>query len=445
MKAMFAILAIVSVAPLTYAEQSSWIPTSDTYRSGFEICEKDNADPKEIARRLFVPVDYKQPEREKTSIYYWLHKPFNESLPTAVFISGGPGDTSHNTSFDVPGWNIVFFDQRGNTCSRPENFNNYLSPSFYSSENTARDIEEIRRDLKIAQISVYGVSYGTVPAQIYAHFFPAATRSLVLEGIVHEGGQALIAPERKKELLQQYFDQQPENLRSKILDLANIEPLWFSGLASNSLYQDDPFFTLDHLLGYIFALEQKEALNFIANFLPRAPTPSTYGFDHVMMGMIGCQELGMNIANLSSHLKFKDGIFVPSEQNHFYGFYCIPLGLETVESKIYDSKNYPSKVPVTYIQGLLDGATTADAAIKHFKVSRSRQKQLVLVGKGGHLPLFGTLNSGYNQGSAAVLLRQEFLGHALSGATVSKNILQDLKKATDLNWKLWSPAESSLF
>lgn len=419
----------------SYAQPESWIPTPTTYRSGVEICGKNEALTKELWKRVEVPINYSLPESNKTSIYYWLTKPFDSSLPTAIFINGGPGETSHGTHFDLPGWNVVFFDQRGNTCSRPQNLTDYLDLQFYSSENTARDIEAIRKDLGSSRISLYGVSYGTVPAQIYAHLFPMSTQAIVLEGIVYRGGELLISPARKRTLLQSYFDNLPDQKKKMILKLSDDSPIWFSAVAGNSLYQDDPLFTLTHLLNYILELPYEDGLHFVSSFVPQAPTTSPFGFDHVVLGMIGCKELGMNMPRLSSHLVFINEVLSPSQKNHFYEQYCTPLGFDPTKSKLYESVIYPSKAPVTYIQGLLDGATTADAAFLHYRSAISKHKNLIVVGKGGHLPVFALLGSGYSKGTEAVLQRQSLLLHALSGTIVPKKVLEDLTISTQLKWR----------
>src|SRR5262249_44122970 len=50
--------------------------------------------------------------------------------------------------------------------------------------DAAADLEEVRRRLGYARISLYGVSYGTRMAQAYMRRYPSRVRSAVLDGVV---------------------------------------------------------------------------------------------------------------------------------------------------------------------------------------------------------------------------------------------------------------------
>ena len=55
---------------------------------------------------------------------------------------------------------------------------------FYSTENTARDMDAIRAALGDEQISFLGVSYGTYLGATYATMFPDRVRAMVLDSVV---------------------------------------------------------------------------------------------------------------------------------------------------------------------------------------------------------------------------------------------------------------------
>ncbi len=63
-----------------------------------------------------------------------------------------------------------------------------LARDFYSSKDSAEDIESIRQALGVDRVTVFGVSYGTYVAQLYARLFPATTASLVLDSVVPASG-----------------------------------------------------------------------------------------------------------------------------------------------------------------------------------------------------------------------------------------------------------------
>lgn len=385
---------------------------------------------------LKVPIDYKHPESGLTSLYAWTHKPFDTALPTVIFVSGGPGEVAHGSSLDIPGWNVVFFDQRGISCSKPDQKELYLKADFYSSENTARDIDEIRKVLDLAQISVYGVSYGTVPAHLYGHFFPDSARSVVLEGVIFEGGTKLMEPERRLKLLQRFFNSLPLNTQERILALSNhpqIAPNWFSNVGMMMLYLDNSLAAFKTFLENIIGSDES-AIAVLQSFEKTNPEDQEFGFGHVMMGMVGCQELGMNINGVSFYSVFEGRKLTSDKMNHQQKHYCEALGFPANENRrLYQSTDYPTRTAMTYIQGTMDGATTAGNAVHHYKEVAKGFSQLILVENGGHAPLIGTLASGYESG-LAVQKRIEILKTALMAEKVSEQQLEEARSATDLNW-----------
>ena len=411
----------------------SWLD-SNKYKNGYELCEIEHPNKNELSHRIDVPVDYNNPTGPKFSLYFWSQKKFDLNLPTVIFVPGGPGNTAHGTAFDLPEWNVIFFDPRGNTCSRPKDYATYRNLNFFSSENTARDINRIRQNLNIDQVSIYGVSYGTVPATIYGHLFPESTRAILLEGVIFEGGPLLIEPERKQKILQKFFDHLDLSIQDRILKLSRKFPNWFSAMGANILYVDNPIKALEQVIKFIISQNDDVLIPFVSNFIPRTPSESSFGFDEMQMGVIGCHELGMNFEGLSPHLVFQGTTLIPEGKNYYIDYYCKPLNIPLNEnSKTYSALNYRSQAAITYIQGTFDGATSALAAVKHFKSSQGQFKNLILVDQGGHLPSFGTLNSGYESGES-VVLRQKLLSSALHGLPIENDLLKDLRSATSMHW-----------
>ena len=430
---------VLSFALFVLGQPAFALLLSDQYYDGPTTCKNNFAfrnNQHEIW--LSVPIDYKNLEKGSTPLYAWTKKPFDQQKKTVVFVAGGPGDTSHHSSFDLDDWNVVLFDQRGNSCSKPLSKELHLDPNFYSSENTARDIEEIRKHLGVSKISVYGVSYGTIPAHLYGHFFPESTRATVIEGVIYEGGSDLIDPLRRVKLLQRFFDSLPVDMQNRILEISqnpDIPANWFSNVGAMMLYMDNPTTPFRSFLDNI--LWDDNALKAVLpSFSKTEPQEFDFGFSHVMMGMIGCKELGMNLSTASFSAIFKNRTLESDRISTSNKFYCEPLGFQKDDStKLFSAKKYPTKVPVTYIQGTQDGATVATQAIKHFKNVSQGFSQLILVKNGGHAPLHGALSSGYESGDA-VSLRSDILKAALNGQNAEETKLKKLSEITSLNWLL---------
>lgn len=408
----------------------------ETYRSGKEICL--TAKPaQEFGHWVQVPVNYNDTRSGFTDIHYWTTKPYDQNKQTMIFISGGPGDTAHRSKLDLPDWNVVFFDQRGNSCSRPPLRENYLDQEFYSSKNTAKDIEEIRKALAAKKISVYGVSYGTVPAHLYGHLFPKSTRAIVLEGVVYQGGSHFMSPLRRLKLLQKFFDGLPQNMQDQILRLSSIPEMptnWFSNIGMKMLYLDHSFVSFRTFLDNI--LWSSDVLTSLANsWQEQRPIDVEFGYSHVLMGMIGCRELGMNLSTASLYAVFEGRKLVYDRKNALQEHYCEPLGFKKdISENLFKASHHPSMAPITYFQGTFDGATVASEAIQHYRTAARGLAQLVLVGRGGHLPVSGGLSSLY-ESEELIKLKQEALNHALQGKELPLQLLRILETATGLTWR----------
>ena len=61
---------------------------------------------------------------------------------------------------------------------------------FYSTANTARDMDSIRAALGDEQISYIGISYGTYLGGVYARMFPERVRAMVLDSAFEPSGDS---------------------------------------------------------------------------------------------------------------------------------------------------------------------------------------------------------------------------------------------------------------
>ena len=99
-----------------------------------------------------------------------------------VFLHGGPGGQtsfSNTTFFDPSFYRVVLFDQRGSGKSEPA-----AELRENTSQHLVEDIEKLRTHLGIEKwFMVFGGSWGSTLALLYAQTYPEAVGSLVIRGI----------------------------------------------------------------------------------------------------------------------------------------------------------------------------------------------------------------------------------------------------------------------
>ena len=405
-----------------------------SYKSGSEFCQNLDG---EYPLWVPTPIRYEKQQSEKSLIYAWTKKPFNNKLKTMIFVSGGPGSHEHESTFDLSEWNVVFFDQRGIACSKPQNKQIYLDRSFYRSDYTAKDINEIRKYLKLGQVSVYGVSYGTIPAHLYGYFYPQNTRAVVLEGTVYRSDDLFFQNSTRQTYVEKYFNQLPQAIQNKVSKYSlksELEKNWFSRLVSMLLYSDDSEKLLNDFLNNVFNADESTTLILLKNFSEHPPVSETDFSGAVMQAMIGCQEMSMNRSGLSFYSNLQNGQLVPDQKNHFQDLYCKPLGFnDTDQNKSYFAEQFRTKVFTSYIQGESDGATPADLALLHFEKATLNHAQFLLSKNGGHISTYSSLASGY-ESKDSVKSKSDFLKVLLNGRRLNSDELSLLKMTTNRNW-----------
>jgi pimeloyl-ACP methyl ester carboxylesterase len=140
------------------------------------------------------------------------------SRPVLVALSGGPGQSSVGAADSfrfslapaLKRYRLAVLDQRGTGRSGALNcpviqHEDGLAPvipqeladcaaqigprrAFYSTVDSARDLEAVRRALGVEKIALMGVSYGTFVAQQYARLYPEHTDKLILDSVVGPRG-----------------------------------------------------------------------------------------------------------------------------------------------------------------------------------------------------------------------------------------------------------------
>lgn len=98
-----------------------------------------------------------------------------------LFIHGGPGSglsANNRRLFDPQFYRIILFDQRGCGQSTP-----HLSLLHNTTSELIDDIEAIRCHLKIDSWAIYGGSWGTTLALLYAQQYRQHVNFLILRGV----------------------------------------------------------------------------------------------------------------------------------------------------------------------------------------------------------------------------------------------------------------------
>lgn len=98
-----------------------------------------------------------------------------------LFLHGGPGagcEPYHRRFFDPNAYRIVLFDQRGAGRSRP-----HASLEHNTTQDLVADIERIRTLLGIEQWVLFGGSWGSTLALVYAETHPQRVLGLIVRGV----------------------------------------------------------------------------------------------------------------------------------------------------------------------------------------------------------------------------------------------------------------------
>ncbi|MFM8453733.1 MAG: prolyl aminopeptidase [Gammaproteobacteria bacterium] len=144
-----------------------------------------------------------------------------DGLPI-VFLHGGPGfgtDPDHRRFFDPEEYRIILFDQRGCGNSKPHG-----ELKANTTQDLIEDLEKIREHLNIEKWILFGGSWGSTLALVYAETYPERVMALVLRGIFlcrpedlawfyASGGASRIFPDA----WEQFITNVPEPERSNII------------------------------------------------------------------------------------------------------------------------------------------------------------------------------------------------------------------------------------
>jgi pimeloyl-ACP methyl ester carboxylesterase len=168
--------------------------------------------------RLSVPLDHSGAVPGRVSLFVKRIRARERPRRGALFVlAGGPGQSA-TAAFNgdalsalypaLRNRDLIVFDQRGTgrsgllRCGALERANLLnagraasecagrlgAGRAFYTSRDSADDIEAIRLELGIPRIALYGTSYGTKVALGYAFRYPANVERMALDSVVEAGG-----------------------------------------------------------------------------------------------------------------------------------------------------------------------------------------------------------------------------------------------------------------
>lgn len=236
---MYVISAVRNGLQVTPVEPSALRVDAITWHS----CNDKSIDSEDSDKfdcgRVDVPLDYAQPEGEKISIALIRLRASGSRVGAVLYNPGGPGASGFDyvasmgqtyvDDLQLEEFDFVGFDPRGVDrssglrCQTDKEVDKYMYPDstpdtpaeevflqeahdsfatacnakygaklqFYSTANTARDMDVIRIAMGDEKISYLGVSYGTYLGAVYASMFPDRVRSMVLDAAFEPKGDSI--------------------------------------------------------------------------------------------------------------------------------------------------------------------------------------------------------------------------------------------------------------
>jgi pimeloyl-ACP methyl ester carboxylesterase len=181
----------------------------------FGLCGKSN----EFAcGHLTVPLDPSGATPGTITLAMRRHRaPVGEARTAVIALAGGPGQAAIPLAegFDqtlgpiIATRDLIVFDQRGTGFSHPLSCHAFETPgqfrtgsaivaecgnqigptrTFYTTADSVADIEAIRQAGGYEKLVLYGTSYGTKVAELYAQRYPEHVEALVLDSVVPPNG-----------------------------------------------------------------------------------------------------------------------------------------------------------------------------------------------------------------------------------------------------------------
>lgn len=316
--------------------------------------------------------------------YHFRYLPASPGNPTLVYIPGGPGETSINTSFDVPdGYGLILTDPRGVGCNQIESRAS-LRDEFYTTENIALDILAAVAMTNPEKYILYGRSYGTMVATVAASLaqqkIGMEPLAVVLQGVV---GQAFLGDSIFQGYLDTWATEKSDLPASVLKTFEQGSPLGYS----SSVWG----LTVANLLA-MGKSAQGDSIQFLQGVLPNSPIqnsleqmvssflPQSSADVAQLYRAIVCHEVSSVVSTpiVDVDLQLINGDLVPVK-----GHLCDGIPLD----RPYNSRDWQVRAPIYYFAGSLDPATPIKGARFHFEGQPRSNRIFVTVVDGGHRAL----------------------------------------------------------
>ncbi len=136
-----------------------------------------------MANELKVPIDFVNIKGQK------LHVNIIGDGEAIVFLHGGPG-SEHR--FFLPHvlplaqkFKLVLYDQRG--CGKSE----HAKSNTYSMMDEVKTLELLRKELKLEKMNLFGESWGSMLALLYATTYPERVNKILLTAAYRSFGKRI--------------------------------------------------------------------------------------------------------------------------------------------------------------------------------------------------------------------------------------------------------------
>lgn len=312
--------------------------------------------------------------------------------PTVIYIPGGPGQTSisERLSVSLPeGWGLIQTDPRGTGCNHDKA--SELPLSALTTEFIARDILAAIKSLGLKRYILYGVSYGTMVAQV-AGGIAAIERDLHLEpeAIVLEGtighsfshrGEVLDGFRSRWDRL---FSSLPPHIqqafRTNPLPLGYSKDEWGSAITfllnyGSSLPTESSLETLLRQATSSSSDEQAKARLTLSLF--GQPPASRPEYTRVFRA-IACREITLDAHGYNGQdvsVVLENGK-LSIDTNHGCN--------EKFLTRPFDARDWRSQSPIYYIQGSDDPSTPLPQAVYSYDQQTRSQRAMIVIPGGGH-------------------------------------------------------------